>query len=82
MQFPTVHLNGTSADSLLSDFRSVLDTLSDAIDAVRHCGPNGRDYYVAGDEAFTAARAEHSARLETLVTMRRDYMKLAEHVAN
>jgi hypothetical protein len=48
MQKPTIHLNGTSADSLLRDDEAAHDAVTQAISALAQVAPHGRDYYVQG----------------------------------
>lgn len=42
---PIVHLNGTSADSLLEQREQVYCKLGEVLDALKQMAPNGRDYY-------------------------------------
>jgi hypothetical protein len=37
-----------------------------AIDKLSEAGPNGRDYYPQGDDAFREAQKEHASRLQRL----------------
>jgi hypothetical protein len=55
---PTVHLNGTGRDRLLSDYQTAYKLLCAAAEAFASIEFNGRDYYVQGDYAFNAARTE------------------------
>ncbi len=80
MQYPTVHLNGTSEDQLLEGYSNAMTALLDAITALEACSPNARDYYVNGGD-INAACAEHANRVADLVAVRRDINRLAEHVA-
>lgn len=80
MQFPTVHINGTSKAALLEGYCDAMNALLDAIKALETCSPNARDYYV-NDGNINAACHEHANRIADLVALRRDINKLAEHVA-
>ncbi len=80
MQYPTIHLNGTSEESLLDGYSSANNALLAAIAALEACSPNGRDYYVDGCD-INAACSEHKNRIADLTAVRRDINKLAEHVA-
>ena len=80
MQMPTIHLNGTSPDSLLGSYCTAMNALLDAIKTVEACAPNGRDYYVNGGD-IKAACSEHANRVAKLVDVRRDLNTMAEHVA-
>ena len=80
MEYPTVHLNGTSEESLLDGFSAAHNAIIDAIKAMEDCAPNARDYYVNYGSIHIAI-SEHSARVASLVAVRDDIMELAEHVA-
>jgi len=67
---PTIHLNGTSRDSLLTGYRNAYDAVDDAISALKQTAPHGRDYYVQGDNVITAAVSEHFARLNALESVK------------
>ncbi len=42
---PIVHLNGTSPERLIDALSDAYDAVNTAIDKLRECAPNGRDYY-------------------------------------
>jgi hypothetical protein len=77
LAIPTIHLNGTSRESLLQDLIKALEALTDATDAVQKCSPNARDYYVQGNEAFPLARSQHEKRLQALYTIRDELEQIA-----
>lgn len=80
MTKPTIHLNGSSAQSLTDDYVEAMRAVSDAIDKVqRHAAPNGRDYYPQGNSAIDAALAEHRARLTKLTEVKAELEELAIH---
>ena len=56
MPMPTVHLNGTSRDSLVKQRRDIIDALGDVETAIRQAWPHGRDYYTQGPDALPAAQ--------------------------
>lgn len=71
--FPTIHLNGTSAEFLLEDIACANGLLRDSLVALQRCTPNARDYYMtnnlnlAGDRfVFQRAMAQHAARLASV----------------
>jgi len=73
MQAPTIHLNGTSRESLLYDLSGASDALRIAIEELAETAPNARDYYVQSDpEAYRKARTEHEARMAKLQEVRAD----------
>jgi hypothetical protein len=45
-------------------------------------GPNGRDYYPAGDQAFPQAIKEHYDRIEKLHAVKAEIDQIAEHIAD
>jgi hypothetical protein len=57
---PTVHMNGTGKQSLLSDYEKVADRLDELLEAFQSMHFHPRDYYVGGDEAFRKAMNERS----------------------
>jgi hypothetical protein len=81
MIFPTIHLNGTNPQDLLEDQLHMIDKLRDAIRAMEHNGPNGRDYYPQGSQAFQHAVEEHEQRLLVLRNVLAELETIAEHVA-
>ncbi len=81
MTKPTIHLNGSDADSLLEGYMTALTAVQQAIDAVQKTWPHGRDYYISGDAAIHAAMHEHRTRLEKLEAVRGELDALTAHVA-
>lgn len=81
MQFPRIHLNGTSAQSLLAEHIAALAAVEDAIAAVQAITCHGRDYYVISSEAASTAFAEKTERLNKLISVRDDLDKLATYLA-
>jgi hypothetical protein len=66
MIIPTIHLNGTPKDRLLEQNIEAGQALRVAIDKLSEAGPNGRDFYPQGDDAFREAQKEHISRLQRL----------------
>lgn len=60
---PTIHLNGTSRDELLTALENSHEALTSANDALRKTAPNGRDYYVQAEGCFNKAVDEHRNRM-------------------
>lgn len=77
---PTVHLNGTSAESLMEGYESAARKLGEAFDAVAATAPNARDYYVQGDSAYERARSEHADRVTKLRELMEEISQLYFHV--
>jgi hypothetical protein len=59
---PTIHLNGTSKESLLEAISNARLALRDALESLGHTAPNGRDFYVQGPNALHRADVEYRAR--------------------
>lgn len=77
---PTVHLNGTSKEELVSAYVSALEALRLAHSKVALACPNERDYYVKidGDEAFREARTEQRVRLSLIERVISELQEIAE----
>lgn len=82
MIFPTIHLNGTSKQQLLDDYCDVSHALNAAMEKMIENGPNGRDYYPQGDQAFQQAVKEHHDRIEQIHRVRLEIETIAEHIAD
>jgi len=80
LTFPTIHLNGTSAEQPTEDYVNSVQAVDAAIAAVHKMEFHSRDYYVVPG-SFPIARAEHIARLEKLQSVRDELMAIAEHCA-
>lgn len=63
---PTIHLNGTGADSLHQEYTRAWQALVNARAALVEATCNARDFYPQGDHAFTDARFERSEALAKL----------------
>lgn len=75
---PTVNVNGTSRQALTKQYLDVVSALDKLlINAMPEAAPHGRDYPTGG---YTAARDQYAARVKMLMTLREDYMILAQHV--
>lgn len=55
---PTIHLNGTSGDTLQKEYHEAYKAINFAIEAFCNTTVNGRDYYPQGDHAYRQARNE------------------------
>jgi hypothetical protein len=55
---PTIHLNGTGAQSLKDEYRALRKAVETAEDALVAATCNGRDFYPQEPGAFEAARRE------------------------
>lgn len=78
--FPTVHMNGTSRESLMKQQLDVINAIDAALEAMRHAMPHGRDYYPKGDDAIRCASAEWATHHHQLSNIRDHYQQIAEHL--
>lgn len=77
---PTVHLNGTSAESLIQQYSDAHRAVVAAADSIAKNGPNQRDYYPQGDLAWTCARSQHEVRLQALRRIASELQELCDYV--
>ena len=77
---PTIHMNGTSARDLALRFEEAATAIFRAREALMLAGPNARDYYPQGDQAYQQARREHDVRAKALMDAEHDMQALAEYV--
>ncbi len=82
MILPTIHLNGTSGMSLLTQIREAHRAVDKALKALYGMAPHARDYYPQGDDAFVQATTEHSARLERLRSVAEELDALYNGIAD
>ena len=78
LSVPTVHLNGTSRESLLEQMTDASHALSAALQALQSASPHGRDYYPQGKEAIRKASREHASRYERVRSVQREIDQIAE----
>lgn len=77
LAIPTVHLNGTSANELLSQLKDAYSAVRQATEKLQRAAPHGRDYYVQNDRAYTLAREQHDQRLKALTDIASDLESIA-----
>jgi len=63
---PTIHLNGTGADSLYHEYRAVRKAIAAAADALQAATCNARDFYPQEPGNWEKARAERTRMFELL----------------
>lgn len=78
MLAPTIHLNGTSRESLTEEYQAASDALLAAIAALSAITINGRDYYPQGAAAFQLAANRRAELLDTLCNIRREVNAVVE----
>jgi len=76
---PILNLNGSSAFDLIDQRRHAMDALLEAIEALKQCTPNGRDYPGHYDRCI-ADRDTHFDRLAALHTLREELLDEALHI--
>ena len=77
---PTVHLNGTSKESLLDALSDARHALRDTMDRLGHTAPNGRDFYVQGPNAMHRAEVEYRARVQALLNVYDELGEIAQAI--
>mgnify|MGYP001616820653 CR=1 FL=1 len=82
MKTPSIHLNGTSGDELLTQVCDVVHGLNQALDLMAKAAPHGRDYYVQGDDVFSQARREFDDRVKRIRSVLKEYEEIAMAVSD
>lgn len=78
---PTVHINGTAKQDLFDPIIQARQDILIAIESLKKCAPNGRDYYVQDNSAFTVAVNEYGERVRALEFVAEELMTLAEKIS-
>ena len=76
---PILNINGSSAFDLIDQRRHAMDALLEAIDALKHVAPNGRDYPGHYDRCI-ADRETHFDRLAALHALREELLDEALYI--
>jgi len=79
-QAPVINLNGTSANSLVEEYKTASHALREAINAVQNITVHGRDFQTAADGLYQKARDEQIARLRKLEEVQAELESLREQV--
>jgi hypothetical protein len=77
MSIPTVHLNGTSRDSLVKQRVNIIDALVGVEKAISQAWPHGRDFYPQGPDALSAAQQVWHERANIVGDLRYEITKEA-----
>jgi outer membrane protein assembly factor BamD (BamD/ComL family) len=78
MQLPIIHMNGTSAETLLDGYRNAMNKLQEAIDALGTVEFNARDYYVEKG-AWDRAVKERREQMAALRKVHEELTEIAVH---
>lgn len=88
LAIPTVHLNGTSKQSLLDGYLAAVNAVRIAEQAVAETWPHARDYYMqpalepGGGTKATLAADQHEDRLRRLAAVLAELEAIAEGVSD
>lgn len=77
---PTVHLNGTGANTLLEDYDNAREEVRNALTAIRKIEFNARDYYPQEDGAWDAAVAQMRDRIRALEAISDEFLEIMMHI--
>jgi hypothetical protein len=80
MMVPTIHLNGTSKDELVSQLIDAHKAIVEAMEALMKASPNARDYYPQGPDAIKTAFEEHRARVAKLHSVCDELFMISESI--
>jgi queuine/archaeosine tRNA-ribosyltransferase len=82
LAIPTIHMNGTAAQDLLSDICAALEAIRNAEEAMKAVCPNGRDYYPQGPDAIQEALRQHANRLHNLRAVYSELEEIGEAITS
>jgi hypothetical protein len=82
MVIPTVHLNGTSKEALLSQLSAAICALGKALESLAEASPHSRDYYIQEAGAFVRAEQEHAARISSVMVVRDELASIYAQVSS
>lgn len=77
MILPTIHLNGSSKESLIDAWCQAGLDVGKALASLADTCPNPRDYYPQGPDAHRQAMKEYKVRVDKLQSVRLELMALA-----
>ena len=80
LAIPTIHLNGTSKESLVESLCEAIHAIHEAGRALAQTCPNGRDYYPQGNTAIQWALDQHEARMNKLREVATELEQIAEKI--
>lgn len=77
---PTIHLNGTSKESLLESVVTARESCRAFMKDLGELYPNARDYYPQGADAIRKATEEHRRRFAALDAIHCELGDMAEAI--
>ncbi len=77
---PTVHLNGTSSQTLIDGYCRARSAISDAMEALREIEFNSRDYYPQGDDVWLAAVQERMEQFAALRKIDQQFVEVLTYI--
>lgn len=80
--FPTIHLNGTSAQMLTEDYTEARIAVQAALDKLQKVEFNARDYYPQGQLAWLDAVRQRQDLLNQLAQVSAALYKIEAHCAS
>ncbi|MEE8397008.1 MAG: hypothetical protein V3S29_13200 [bacterium] len=81
-EIPMVHIGGTPKSLLLHHYNDARASLRDALAALNHASPNGRDWVGRPEADFQSAHRAHAERCDTVRRFLAELDALAEAVAD
>ncbi len=82
--FPTINLNGTSAEDLFAQYHAVWQAADALHEALAKAMPHGRDYPKSGDhisDSYQNARDQHDARIRAVQCIKADMVAIGQSLA-
>ena len=85
---PSIHMNGTSKDALLKQYKDCYYAVQKAVDELQTNPPHSRDYYpqnVNGDDLYASyypARDQHNEWVAKLIEVKNDLETLIVGIIN
>ena len=81
MTMPTININGTSQNVLVSKYGFARIALQNALDSMYEASPHGRDYQTMARGVYSDAANEHAERVQSLRRIIREIETLELHCA-
>ena len=79
---PTIHLNGTSKETLIEGYSNIIENLDKLSDSISSCEFHSRDYYVHDVDAFSNALRERNKHINNISEFAQYIEKHIQDIAN